>query len=96
MLYAQNLESACHEAIPLTTQMASSPEPIISEDVHPSAEGRAWLRRLMPYREPVLVRSLFELGVTSLALIAMWAWSLSISTWELVLPRKLEVLQFRR
>ncbi len=84
MLYAQNLESACHEAIPLTTQMASSPEPIMSEDVHPSAEGRAWLRRLMPYREPVLVRSLFELGVTSLALIAMWAvmfWSLSISYW---------------
>ena len=84
MLYAQNLESARHEAIPLTTQMASSPQPIITEDAQPAAEERAWIRRLMPYREPILLRSLFELGVTSLALIAMWAamlWSLSISYW---------------
>ena len=84
MLYAQDLESACHEANTLTKQLASSPEPGISDESLPSVEGRAWIRRLLAYREPVLARSLFELGVTSLALVALWVamwWSLSISYW---------------
>ncbi|XDA98969.1 fatty acid desaturase [Sulfitobacter sp. LCG007] len=47
-------------------------------------DARIWVRILAGYREPSLTRSLFELAVTGLPFIALWAaaWaSLSVSVW---------------
>jgi len=43
-----------------------------------------WTRILAKYREPILSRSVFELAVTILPFLALWAlawWSLTISPW---------------
>lgn len=47
-------------------------------------EARDWVKILSTYREPSGLRSAFELAVTLLPFIALWAlawWSLSISAW---------------
>ncbi|MGC9457885.1 MAG: hypothetical protein ACP5DC_10245 [Halothiobacillaceae bacterium] len=43
-----------------------------------------WTRILVKYREPILSRSIFELTVTLVPFLAIWAlawWALSISPW---------------
>lgn len=43
-----------------------------------------WTRILAKYREPILSRSIFELTVTFVPFVAIWAlawWALSISLW---------------
>ncbi|WP_151719365.1 fatty acid desaturase [Gemmobacter serpentinus] len=50
----------------------------------PPRDARAWLRILARYRDPTMTRSLFELAVTLIPLIALWAiaWmGLSVSAW---------------
>lgn len=47
-------------------------------------QSTEWTRILARYREPILSRSLFELAVTLLPFLALWAlawWSLSVSPW---------------
>jgi len=47
-------------------------------------EARDWVKILSTYREPSGLRSTFELAVTLLPFIALWAlawWSLSVSAW---------------
>jgi omega-6 fatty acid desaturase (delta-12 desaturase) len=46
-----------------------------SEEASHSQADQAWLKRLMPYRTPSRLRSLFELGVTIVPLIILWALS---------------------
>ena len=46
--------------------------------------SRAWVQALAKYREPLTWRSLFELSVTLLPFLALWAlawWALSFSGW---------------
>lgn len=48
----------------------------------PDIAARDWLRILAKYREPKILRSLFELGVTVLPMIGLWFvswWALSVS-----------------
>jgi len=47
-------------------------------------QASEWTRILARYREPILSRSIFELTVTLVPFVALWAmawWSLSISAW---------------
>lgn len=47
-------------------------------------QPQEWTRILAKYREPILSRSIFELTVTLVPFIAIWAlawWALSISPW---------------
>jgi omega-6 fatty acid desaturase (delta-12 desaturase) len=44
--------------------------------------AREWVRQLAKYRDPRLARSIFEISVTALAFVSLWAaawWALSIS-----------------
>ena len=48
------------------------------------SKAHDWMRVLMRYREPSLVRSLFELAITALPLVLLWVgmwWALSLSIW---------------
>lgn len=50
----------------------------------PMRSARDWVKILAQYREPSLGRSSFELAVTALPFLALWAlawWSLSVSYW---------------
>lgn len=49
-----------------------------------SSDPRDWLKALSKYRSPSVGRSLFELGVSIVAFVALWAvawWALSVSYW---------------
>ena len=46
--------------------------------------ARDWVKTLANYRQPNVLRSMFELGVTAIPFVLLWAiawWSLSISYW---------------
>ena len=65
------------------TQMPT-PNALESATQVPELGAGDWIKVLAKYREPSLGRSLFELGVTLGAFVALWAlawWSLSVSAW---------------
>jgi len=50
--------------------------------MHPAAiEARRWTRVLSRYREPSLARSIAELAVTALPLVALWLASWFAFSW---------------
>lgn len=64
-----------HSPAPATKQTAQTASPTRTRD---------WVKLLSAYREPSTVRSFYELGITLVAFIVLWAlawWSLSVSPW---------------
>ncbi|WP_264213693.1 fatty acid desaturase [Leisingera thetidis] len=62
--------------------MSNSPEPIQPQATAKTA--RDWVKLLAHYREPDHLRSVFELAVTVVPFVLLWAlawWSLSVSYW---------------
>ena len=61
------------------TQSSDSPQSQQS-----ATSAREWVTKLASYREPNQLRSVFELGVSAIPFVALWAlawWSLSVSYW---------------
>src|SRR6056297_2856894 len=61
---------------------ATVPETVTGEAVAPPPSPADWTRTLAKYRQPVHARSVFELAVTAVPFVAIWAvawWMVSIS-----------------
>src|SRR5947207_14748703 len=54
--------------------------PMVASDTSP---GGSWSKKLAPYREPKTGRSVFEIAVTFVPLLAIWtvAWALHAHGW---------------
>ncbi|MBD3676900.1 MAG: fatty acid desaturase [Rhodobacteraceae bacterium] len=58
--------------------------PVFAESTPAPAPARNWIKTLSQYREPSDLRSSYEIAVTAIPFLALWAlawWSMSLSYW---------------